>query len=219
MEGKMKKLRFSRPSPAMVIACLALFVALGGTAAAVKIGSGKIKNGAVTKKKLHKKAVTGSRLGDGAVTTAKIADLAVSQGKLGDASVSNGKLQSDSVSQGKLQGDSVSQGKIQQGAVTQGKITGPIGLEKVAASTNEGAIDLPAPFNSGTCVQAGLPVPGAQPGDAVQVLPVNNAGVDGRFFYAPGESEGAEVQFWVCNFSGAGVVDPDDQTVRVAVFR
>ena len=86
-------------------------------------------------------------------------------------------------------------------------------------NTSEGAIDLPAPFNSGTCVQSGLPVPGAQPGDAVQVLPVNNSGIDGRFFYAPGESEGAEVQFWVCNFSGSSVADPADQTVRVAVFR
>jgi hypothetical protein len=203
-------LRPRRPSHATVVAYLALFVALSGTAlAATKIKTKNIKKGAVKTKTIHKRAVTTSKLDDLAVTTDKLADGAVTTPKLFDEAVTQGKLASDSVSQGKLQGDSVSQGKI----------TGPIGLEKVAANTNEGAIDLPAPFNSGTCVQSGLPVPGAQPGDAVQVLPINNAGIDGRFFYAPGESAGAEVQFWVCNFSGSDVPNPADQSVRVAVFR
>jgi hypothetical protein len=213
-------LRPRRPSHATVVAYLALFVALSGTAlAATKIKTKNIKKGAVKTKTIHKRAVTTSKLDDLAVTTDKLADGAVTTPKLFDEAVTQGKLASDSVSQGKLQGDSVSQGKIQAGAVSKGKITGPIGLEKVAANTNEGAIDLPAPFNSGTCVQSGLPVPGAQPGDAVQVLPINNAGIDGRFFYAPGESAGAEVQFWVCNFSGSDVPNPADQSVRVAVFR
>jgi hypothetical protein len=57
-----------RPSPALVIACLALFIAMGGVGyAAVKLGKGNvktrnIKNGAVTAKKLAPGAVTAPKL-------------------------------------------------------------------------------------------------------------------------------------------------------------
>lgn len=47
------------PSPATVIATVALFVSLGGTAWAVKqIGTNQIKNNAVTTKKIKNQAVT-----------------------------------------------------------------------------------------------------------------------------------------------------------------
>jgi hypothetical protein len=60
----MKRLPVSRPSPAMIVAIVALIVALGGTAyAAKKIGSKQLKKNAVTTKKIK----------DGAVTTAKFA--------------------------------------------------------------------------------------------------------------------------------------------------
>jgi len=49
----MKGNRRHRPSPATVIALLALFVSLGGSAYAInKIGTNQIRNGAVTKPKL-----------------------------------------------------------------------------------------------------------------------------------------------------------------------
>jgi hypothetical protein len=54
-----------RPSPAMVIACIALGIALGGTSVAAvnalprnSVGTKQIKNGAVTKKKINKKTLT-----------------------------------------------------------------------------------------------------------------------------------------------------------------
>lgn len=59
-----------RPSPAMVVACIALTVALGGTSyAAIRlpansVGTKQLKKGAVTKKKIAKKtvkALTGQR--------------------------------------------------------------------------------------------------------------------------------------------------------------
>ena len=60
------------PSPAAVIATVALFVSLGGTAWAVKqIGTNQIKNNAVTTKKIKNGAVTGGKLANGAVTPAK----------------------------------------------------------------------------------------------------------------------------------------------------
>lgn len=60
------------PSPAMLVAVLALFVALGGASyAAVKIGKGS-----VTTKALKKNAVTTKKIANGAVTEAKIATAA-----------------------------------------------------------------------------------------------------------------------------------------------
>ena len=91
------------PSPAMVVAFIALFVALsGGAYAAKKIGSKnlrsnavttkKIKNGAVTGKKIKSKAVTASRLGNGAVTATGIREGAVGTTKIGDGAVTGAKL-------------------------------------------------------------------------------------------------------------------------------
>ncbi len=61
-------IRRLKPSPAMVVALLALFVSLGGVSyAATKIGTRQIKNGAVTAKKLHKNAVTTKKIRDGSI--------------------------------------------------------------------------------------------------------------------------------------------------------
>lgn len=69
----MSKLRGKRPSPALVISILALFVALGGSAyAAKKIGTKEIKANAITTGKIKKNAVTTSKIKKEAVTGAKI---------------------------------------------------------------------------------------------------------------------------------------------------
>jgi hypothetical protein len=74
----MKK-RLGRISPALVISVIALFVALGSGAYAVKVKLGKnvvktksIKNGAVTEPKIAKGAVSSDKLGNGAVTADKL---------------------------------------------------------------------------------------------------------------------------------------------------
>jgi len=71
----MNKLTRLRPSPAMVVACIALIVALGGSAYALKknsVGTKQLKKGAVTTKKIKNGAVTNAKLGSGAVTSAKL---------------------------------------------------------------------------------------------------------------------------------------------------
>jgi hypothetical protein len=73
---------------ANLVACLALFVALGGASyAAVKlpkssVGAKQLKNGAVTSAKLKAKAVTAAKLGTGAVGTTALADGAVTGAKV-----------------------------------------------------------------------------------------------------------------------------------------
>lgn len=69
-----RKFAMHRPSPAMLVALVALFVALGGTSyAAIKlpgnsVGSKQLKNGAVTNKKIGKGAVTASKINTSGLT-------------------------------------------------------------------------------------------------------------------------------------------------------
>src|SRR5205823_17812 len=78
----------SRPSAAMLVAVIALFMSLGGVGyAATTIGTGQLKNGAVTTTKLHKQSVSTNKLQRNAVTTNKLADNAVTGQKVADDSL------------------------------------------------------------------------------------------------------------------------------------
>ena len=74
----MSRLRISRPSPAMVVAIIALIVAISGSAyAAGKIGTRQIKKNAISTKKIKDDAVTGAKIANGAITGGKLASGAV----------------------------------------------------------------------------------------------------------------------------------------------
>lgn len=92
LSGEIQPRRF-RPSPAMVVAVIALCMSMGGIGyAAGKIGSHELKvdavksrhiaGGAVTKQAIHRGAVVSAKLGNRVVTTAKLNDNAVKAGKL-----------------------------------------------------------------------------------------------------------------------------------------
>jgi hypothetical protein len=83
----MDSFRFRRPSPAMVVALVALFVALGGTSYGVatgSIGSRQIKNNSIRSKDIRNNNVRGkdirtgtirsSDVGNGSLTGADVAD-------------------------------------------------------------------------------------------------------------------------------------------------
>jgi hypothetical protein len=66
----MSRIFAKRPSPAMIVACIALIVALGGTAWAVaanSVGTTQLKDGAVTKPKLASGAVGTNKVIDGSL--------------------------------------------------------------------------------------------------------------------------------------------------------
>lgn len=66
----MSKIGSRRPSPALVIAVIALFAVLGGSAyAAKKIGSNEIKANAITTAKIKKNAVTGAKVKESTLGT------------------------------------------------------------------------------------------------------------------------------------------------------
>jgi hypothetical protein len=131
-EGRGKAGRLM-PSPAMVVALLALFVALGGSAWAVsKVGTKQIRNGAVTGPKIKNGAVTtgkikggavnASRLANGAVTGVKLAVGAVTGTKLGVRSVGAAALADQSVGPAAIQSDAVGTESLADSAVTAAKL-------------------------------------------------------------------------------------------------
>jgi hypothetical protein len=89
-QGKRRR-RLRIPSPAMIVACVALFVALGGTSyaavtlAANSVGTKQLKNGAVTAAKVGK--VPGARVKDTAATTVTSGATAVLQWNATDFNV------------------------------------------------------------------------------------------------------------------------------------
>jgi hypothetical protein len=136
--------RLPRPSAATVIACLALFVALGGAAYAGL----KVPKNSVRTKSIQNGAVTNPKLADGAVNGSKLASGAVSMGKIADGAITGPKLGANSIDASKI-------------------INGSVGKAKLAAAglaTNNNSVNL-AP---GACsVVVFFNATGVQPGDVV----------------------------------------------------
>jgi hypothetical protein len=87
----MHRLIKHRPSPAMVVACLALLVALTGTSVAAvqalapnSVGTVQLKAGAVTTPKLKNASVTGGKVMNGSLTAADFAATSLPTGPKGD---------------------------------------------------------------------------------------------------------------------------------------
>jgi hypothetical protein len=136
-------------TPATVISCIALFVALSGSVYAAGLAknsvkakniasnavtTAKIKNGAVTAKKLGSSSVIGSKIANESVGASKLADASVRSNALGGGVVTTGKLKDLSVTEGKLATNSVTKDKIGANAVETGKLAKEsVTSEKLAA--------------------------------------------------------------------------------------
>jgi hypothetical protein len=114
-----RKLR--KPSPSIVIACIALFVALGPSAYAVA------------------NTVFSTDIVDGEVKTPDLANLAVNNAKLGPNAVATGKVVDGSLGTADLADGAVGTSKIADGAVTGAKIANaPSGSDDVNADLLDG---------------------------------------------------------------------------------
>lgn len=82
----MKHRRRLNPSPAMVVACIALTVALGGTSYAAinlpknSVGAKQLKKNAVTSAKVKKNAITSTKVKNNAITGADVINAAQATG-------------------------------------------------------------------------------------------------------------------------------------------
>ena len=163
-----------RPSPAIVISCIALFAALTGSALAVGVGkntvrSPQIVDGTIRTVDLRDNAVAAGKIAPNAVDTTEIAENGVESSDvapdsltasdLGPASVASSEVADQSLTQDDLGPNSVGSSELQAGAVRASEL-GPIiqvsNSTGIAANTSFGvSVDCPA----GTTVISG----GAQP--------------------------------------------------------
>ena len=125
----MKGLVARRPSPAMVVAVIALVMATVGTAFAAlgknTVGTKQLKKNAVTAAKIKKNAVTTAKIKKNAINTARIKKEAVATGKLKDSAVATDKIAAAAVNGSKIADGSVTGSKIADGSVTGADINAP----------------------------------------------------------------------------------------------
>ncbi len=136
-----------RPSPALVVATLALFVALGGTTyAATTINGSSIVNKSITSAKLKNQSVGTAQLKDFGVQRRDIQNGAVTVSKLATGSVTGTKIVSGAVGSAAIANNSVARGDLQPAArvpavvVRTSTITGvlPGALGEAVATCNSG---------------------------------------------------------------------------------
>jgi hypothetical protein len=137
----MRKLLGIRPSPAMIVACIALLVALGGTSVAAVQALGPNTVGTA---QLKANAVTAAKLKNGQVTNAKLAGNGVTNAKLANNAVTGAKVQNGSLSKSDF-----AAGSLPSGAAGP---VGPAGPTGAAGPTGT--------FGAITVRQAGVAVPG-----------------------------------------------------------
>ena len=99
-----------RPSPAFLVACLALFVALGGPAQAAKLINGKtIRSGTVSSKQLKDKGIASRDLGSSALKAARYTP---------NNSVTASKIKRDAVGSSEVKANAIGTSEIAPSAVT-----------------------------------------------------------------------------------------------------
>ncbi len=203
-----------RPSPALAIALLALFVALDGPAAAQRtidrlsgsrlrdntVTGAKIKNGTLQRQDLSARA-RGSlrRPANRSVTAAKIAPNAVT---------------SDGIRARAVGTDELADGSVETKQVADGSL----GARDVAAFSGLAELDFPA-VPAQQCISRSFDIPGnARIPDAVIAITAPNNWLDGVSVSAVQASEDRRFRIVACNPSPAPTSDPDGVRFRYAVF-
>lgn len=110
-------IRLSRPSPAMVVALIALGVSLSGNAVAIKSSKYKIPKNSISAKHLKKGAVTRDKIGSGAVTTGAMAVGAVTSQTIAPGAVTSQTIADGGVTAADLGANSVTAPKVAEAAI------------------------------------------------------------------------------------------------------
>ncbi len=131
----MHRLTEHRPTPAMVVACIALLVALGGTSIAAvnalapnSVGPVQLRAGAVTKPKLRNNAVTGVKVLNHSLSAVDFRAGSLPRGPAGPAGPAGaagpaGVIGPITVRQGSVQVAGGSGAQVQDGAYATGTVS------------------------------------------------------------------------------------------------
>ncbi len=98
----MRRLPLRRPSPAMIVSLVALFLALGGTTYALtlpngSVGSAQLRPNSVVNSRIYPGAVSNSKMGRSAVTFSKMADHQFTAQKIRDGSLLGKNLAANTI--------------------------------------------------------------------------------------------------------------------------
>ena len=110
-----------RPSPALAISCLALFLALTGSALAAKasIGSNQIVNGSVRTVDLRDSAVNSAKVADTSITANDLGTDSVGTDEIAENAVASPEVAPDSLTAGDLAANSVGSSEVADQSLTQ----------------------------------------------------------------------------------------------------
>jgi hypothetical protein len=116
-----------RPSPAMVIACIALFATTAGTALAAalpknSVRSAQIVNGAVKTVDLGKNAVKSGKIADGTIGAADLGTDSVGSDEIAKDAVGSDEIAKDAVDSDEIAKDAVKSDEIADNAVGSAKV-------------------------------------------------------------------------------------------------
>jgi hypothetical protein len=131
------KNRSFRPSPALVISCMALFLALAGSAFAVGIGKNTVRSpqivdgtvrtidlrdNSVAAGKVAPDAIDSTEIAENGVESSDVAPESLTASDLGPASVTSSEVADQSLGSDDLGPDSVGSSEIQAGAVRSSEL-------------------------------------------------------------------------------------------------
>ena len=224
----MKHLRRITPSPAMVVACIALTVALGGTSYAAlnlprnSVGPNQLKKNAVTTLKVKNNAITSPKVKNSAITSPKVKDNAITGADVLESSLGQVPSAASAVTAttagtaapsgpagGSLSGtypapsltaDAVTSSAVINAAQATGLRKADIGAVSTTASVD------PPNIAAGSCASDSVSIPGAVTNDVVIAHPVNS--VWSNLMYAVWLAQTDLVSLRICNPTAAAIDGP-----------
>lgn len=141
MTSKTAKTRSFRPSPALLIACIALFAALSGSAIAASVAknsvrSAQIVNGTVRTIDLRDGAVNSAKVADQTLTASDLGPDSVNTEEIAENAVGSSEVAPDSLGAGDLAPNSVGTSEVADNTLTQNDL-GPdsVGASEIATDS------------------------------------------------------------------------------------